>query len=361
MNRLRSIALAAGLAVATASTSLVLFNLPFAAAQTTQRADTMPRITEFDVQGIERLEPGAELEFTLWGTPGAEATLRIDGAQRLAVLTEVSPGVYQGVYTINSRDRIAPDARVTGNLRRGNLVGTALLDEPLQRGWQAPMPAAASPQISRFSVTHGDANQAGSLIHFTLLGTPGGRATARLPGAEVRRVQLDEVRPGEYSGSYRVQTTDRLDASQPVTARLRVGERMVTAIVERALDATRLPPRDAFAARCADCGTVLAINRIEVDGDGNYVGSIAGGLLGAVIGSQFGKGDGRTAAGVAGAVGGALIGREIEKKSKKKEHYDVVLRMSGGTQQVMTYDAAPAVKVGDAVRIVDGALRPDNG
>ena len=177
MNRLRSIALAAGLAVATASTSLVLFNLPFAAAQTTQRADTMPRITEFDVQGIERLEPGAELEFTLWGTPGAEATLRIDGAQRLAVLTEVSPGVYQGVYTINSRDRIAPDARVTGNLRRG---------------------------------------------HFTLLGAPGGRATARLPGAEV-------------------------------------------------------------------------------------------------------------------------------------------LRMSGGTQQVMTYDAAPAVKVGDAVRIVDGALRPDNG
>jgi len=357
MTCFKSIALAAGLAVAAGPTALVLFDVPAAQAQTSQRAQ-MPRITGLDVKEVERIEPGAELEFTLWGTPGAAATLQIDGARNVALLAETTPGVYQGIYTITNRDRVAPNAKVTGNLRQGNRVGTALLDEPLQRGWQSQPVAVAGPQIARFTVTHGRADEAGSVLHFTLIGTPGGRATARLPAAEPRRVTLDEVRPGEYSATYTVQPYDRIDVNQPVTARLRVGDNVVSTSLERALDAGRLAQRRIDARQCPDCGTVLAVNRIEVEGEGGVVGGVTGGVLGAVLGSQFGKGDGRTAAGVAGAVGGALLGRQVERNSKKKEHYEVVVRLNGGTQQTVSYDSLPPVKVGDVVRIVDGALQP---
>jgi hypothetical protein len=33
------------------------------------------RVTGFDVEQVDRLEPGAELNFTVWGTPGAAVLL----------------------------------------------------------------------------------------------------------------------------------------------------------------------------------------------------------------------------------------------------------------------------------------------
>jgi len=77
-----------------------------------------------------------------------------------------------------------------------------------------------------------------------------------------------------------------------------------------------------------------------------------------VLGSQVGGGDGRKAAGVAGAVGGALIGREIDKRNDRRDHYEVLLSMADGRQEMLTLEDAPQVKVGDRVRLVDGALRP---
>ena len=365
MRRLRSITLAAAIAVG-APTAAVLVAIPGAQAQTYQRDQRdqreMPRVTGFDVRAIDRIEPGADLEFTVWGTPGSVATLRIDGAQRATQLVETSPGVYQGTYTITRRDQIAPDARVTANLRRGNQVGSAVLDEPLLAGWR-PAPVASGPQIQRLSVNHGRANDAGDQIHFTLLGTPGGRAVVRLPGSEARRIELTEVRPGEYTGTYTIQPQDRIDPNQPVTARLRVGNDVTTTSLDHALDAGRLSQQDRRGGvhACAGCGTVVAVNRIEVQGEGGYVGSIAGGVLGAAVGSQFGKGDGRTAAGVAGAVGGALLGREVERNGNRREHFEVVVRLNGGGEQRIPYDGPPPVKVGDAVRIVDGTLQPQVG
>lgn len=350
--RWRSIAAAA--AIAAGQAGLVAAPLMFtgaASAQTAIQSQT-PRVTAFDVRPLDRLEPGADLEFTLWGTPGSEAVLSIDGAQRVLRLAESSPGVYQGVYTIGVRDRIAPDSRVTANLRHGNRVGTALLDETLQRGW-APAPVAGGnlPRIDRFSVTHGGERRIGAPIHLTLIGTPGGRVTAHLPGATQRRVLLREVRAGEYVGSYVVQANDRLEADEPVLARLRVGDRVVTTRLDNALDRSRLQ-YSATDALCGNCGQVVAINRIEIDGDGRYIGgTVVGGLLGAAIGSQIGGGDGRTAAGVVGAVGGALIGREIEKRRERNEAFEVVIQLGNGQRHAVVYEDAPPLRVGDNVRI----------
>lgn len=93
-----------------------------------------PRISGLDVTPVQRIVPGVVLRFRLLGTPGAHASLRIDGAQRVLALTEVAPGHYRGNYTVGRQDRIAPDAAVVGNLRRGDQLGLALLTEPLQRG-----------------------------------------------------------------------------------------------------------------------------------------------------------------------------------------------------------------------------------
>lgn len=352
IRRWRSIAAAAAIVAGQAG----LVTLPFvftgtASAQTAVQAQA-PRITAFDVRPLERIEPGADLEFTLWGTPGADALLSIDGAQRVLRLTESSPGVYQGVYTIGVRDRIAPDSRVTANLRRGNRVGTALLDEALQRGWTpAPVIVGEVPRIDRFSVTHGGERRIGAPIHLTLIGTPGARVVAHLPGATQRRVLLREVRAGEYVGTYVVQANDRLEADEPVVARMRLGDRVVTTRLENALDRSRLQYSSTDAA-CVNCGKVVAINRIEIDGDGRYIGgTVVGGLLGAAIGSQIGGGDGRTAAGVVGAVGGALIGREIEKRRDRREAFEVVIQLGNGQRHAVVYEDPPPLRVGDNVRI----------
>lgn len=363
-NRISSLALAAMVATSPALL-LSTWSAPALAehqnanAPAAPAANAMPRITAFDVKEVERIAGGVDLDFTLWGTPGAQASLRIDGARRDVPLTETASGVYQGSYTVSSRDKIVPDARVTGMLRRGNQVGTALLDEPLQRGWVSPV-AVTNPEISNFTVRHGGDRGIGSRIEIALRGTPGGRATVRLPGARQRMLLLDEVQPGEYSTSYVVQRGDELDPEQPAVARLRLGEHSVSSNLPRALAGTRVNVRydQRDAAACIDCGKIEAVNRVEVDGDGSNVGTVAGGLLGAVLGSQIGKGDGRTAAGVAGAVGGALIGREIEKRRGRSVHYEVVVRMGNGERKVVNVNDEPSLRIGDEVRLVDGVIQP---
>jgi hypothetical protein len=87
---------------------------------------------------VPQLTSGTRLRFSLYGTPGVDATLQIEGAQRVLHLREVQPGMYEGTYTIDAQDQIGPDARVTAVLRRGNQVAASVLGEPLQFGAGAP-------------------------------------------------------------------------------------------------------------------------------------------------------------------------------------------------------------------------------
>ena len=105
------------------------------------------RVEAFDVEEVPQLSPGAPLNFSLYGTPGAAATLQIDGAQGSLDLHEVQPGIYEGTYTIDAQDRIRPDARVTATLRRGHQVAMSVLEEPLQLG--AGTPTVAAPPMAQ--------------------------------------------------------------------------------------------------------------------------------------------------------------------------------------------------------------------
>lgn len=355
----RPIAMATLVAVATPMTSTT------AMAQAGRYANMAPQISGFDVQPADRLVPGAELAFTVWGTPGATTTLDIAGVGRKVYLQETRPGVYEGAYTLSTRDRVAPDAQVSASLRRGSQVSTADLAEPLQQGW-LPAPVAAAdtaPSIDRFSITQGGDRRNGMRQRVLLLrvdGTPGARVWAQLPGAENRRIRLAETSRGVYTAQYDVTDADSLRAEADATAFMRLGDRRVSSTLPNALAGVPLPAARWRGAQCSDCAMVLAVNRLEVSGDSSPVGTVAGGVLGAVLGSQFGKGDGRTAAGVAGAVAGGVIGHEIDKRRNLREQFEVVLRMSDGTQRTVTVDTDPKLRNGDAVRVVNGRLQPFN-
>lgn len=353
---------------ATLALSLPMATTPAFAQQGGRVAVQPLQINGFDVQPADRLVPGADLSFTLWGTPGATASLDITGVGRKVYLQETRPGVYEGVFTLSSRDRVAPDAHVLASLRRGNVVSTAALAEPLQQGWQpAPAPQAVDsvPSIQRFTITQGGTidrrnQQRERVLTLRVDGTPGARVWAMLPGADVRRIRLNETSSGVYTAQYTVTSADHLDASADATAVMRLGERRADTTLPRALSAVNLPVdggRRWQSASCATCGTVVAVNKLQVSGDGTPVGTVAGGLLGAVLGSQFGKGDGRTAAGVAGAVAGGVIGHEIDKRRNVHEQFEVVVRMADGSQQTVNVDADPKLRSGDAVRVVDGKLQ----
>ena len=335
-----------------------------ASAQQLQRI-TAPAITGFDVAQVPRTEPGSELVFTLYGTPGADARISIAGVPNQYVLAEIEPGVYVGSYTIRRVDRLNEATNVTANLRLGNQVASTQLDESLVAGapWRSQpgaVPTGVAPSIQSFGTAPIARIEPGAELLFTLLGTPGGNASARVQGME-GKIYLNEETPGTYRGSYTIKNRDRITNDSKVRGDLRVGTRdAVSTMRDPIVAAANMPAPQRVAnmpARmCANCGTVEAINAVEVKGEGGYLGLIGGGLAGAVLGSQVGGGSGRTAAQILGAAGGAYAGREIEKNVKKVTHYEVVTRLESGGTQTITYDTAPQFRVGQKVRVEGNAL-----
>lgn len=326
-----------------------------------------PVIRGFNVDEVRRIAPGVELNFDVYGTPGGRVYLQIDGAARSVQLNETEPGQYEGVYTIGSRDRITANSAVTANLRVGNQVTTGVLRESLLAGvgrHEAPRRGdlAVLPRIERFDVRGVDDLRPGNELNFMLRGTPGAKVDMTIAGT--RGVFfLPEVRPGEYEGSYVIRRGDRLERATAVTANLRLNGRVTTATLGKPLQLVgSVPPPPPREARyCSNCATVEAINVIEVKGDGNYIGTIGGGVLGALAGSQVGGGTGRTAAQVAGALGGAYVGRNIDRQNDKpSRHFEVVIRFTNGGTQTVQYANDPGLRVGEKVKLVDGALARDN-
>jgi outer membrane lipoprotein SlyB len=105
--------------------------------------DAALRVDGFDVERVQQLSPGVQLNFTLFGTPGGETELHIDGTRAQVLLAEVQTGVYEGSYTITEQDRIAPDSRVTAQLRIQDRAVTSVLEEPLLLGRDGSAPSPA--------------------------------------------------------------------------------------------------------------------------------------------------------------------------------------------------------------------------
>jgi outer membrane lipoprotein SlyB len=324
-----------------------------------------PRIDGFDVEPVIRSAPGSELAFTLYGSPGGKAVVQIAGATGELTLSETESGVYEGTYTIRSRDRITAASRTTANLRVGNRVASAVLDEPVigpaassnAASPPAPRPAAGAPRIDHFDTDAPPRLVAGEEMYLTLNGTPGGTASATITGVK-GKVLMNETRPGVYEGTYVIKSRDRITSASNVVATLRVGNRESSTVPGQASQSGTSPRAAArpVAKVCANCGAVQAINLIEVKGEGTYLGKIGGGIAGALIGSQIGGGKGTTIAEIAGAAGGVFAGNEIEKRMKTTKHYEAVVHLDNGGTQTFSYPALPGFAVGARVRVENGTL-----
>lgn len=344
------------------------FPLPFMAsqahAQQSASASAAPRIDGFDVEPVAQPAPGNELVFTLYGSPGGAAAVQIGGATGGVALVETEAGVYEGTYTIRKRDRITVKSTATVNLRLGNRVASAILDEPLIGRASARRPApmtrsAAGPKIDRFAVDPPARLVAGEELILTLFGSPGGTASARIVGVKGKLV-LSEIRAGVYEGTYTIKNRDRIAADAVVTGNLRIGNRETSAVLGQSLLASSGYPSESSARQaarlCVNCGVVEAINVVEVKGEGSYLGKIAGGVAGAILGSQVGQGRGTSVAEVAGAAGGVYAGNEIEKRMKTTKHYEVVVRLENGGSKTVSYEAQPGFAVGARVKVNNGTL-----
>jgi outer membrane lipoprotein SlyB len=327
----------------------------------------VPVIRGFNVDEVRRLAPGVELAFDVYGTPGGRVVLQIAGANRNLVLTETEPGQYEGIYTIGNRDRISATSAVTANLRVGNQVTSGVLSESLVRGVgrRGPPPrgdVAGMPRIERFDVRGSEDLRPGNELNFMLRGTPGAKVDMTIAGT--RGVFfMPEVRPGEYEGEYVIRRGDRIAPNTVVTANMRANGRVATATLGKPLQLVSAAPvgTPRVVRYCSNCATVEAVNVIEVNGDGNYLGTIGGGVVGALLGSQVGDGNGRTAAQVAGALGGAYVGRNIERaNAKQTRHFEVVIRYPNGGSQTVQYANDPGLRVGEKVRFNDGVLTRDS-
>ncbi|HUP92360.1 MAG TPA: carboxypeptidase-like regulatory domain-containing protein [Solimonas sp.] len=73
-------------------------------------------IQNFSVNPPDRIEPGADILFSMDGTPGGQASLSIAGVAGAIPLRETRSGHYEGTYTVRRADRIASNASVVGTL-----------------------------------------------------------------------------------------------------------------------------------------------------------------------------------------------------------------------------------------------------
>lgn len=114
----------------------------------------------------------------------------------------------------------------------------------------------------------------------------------------------------------------------------------------------------ARADQCQpDCGTVIALDRYKVEGEGSALGAIAGGVAGGLLGSQVGGGTGKTVATVGGAAGGAYAGHQVEKRLKTKKMVKITVKLDAGQQQDFHVegDKSPFPR-GARVQVKDGQL-----
>jgi hypothetical protein len=147
------------------------------------------RIERFHMATVDRLEPGAELRFTLEGMPGAVAFVDLPGIANDVRLRETRPGHYEGSYTIRRTDDLTMRGPVVATLRAGDRIVQSTLAQPLV--------SAAPPDVPIRILNHSNNGQVdSSQVHVR------GRTA---PFASVN-VRVDAVPPviGQFGVAQRV-------------------------------------------------------------------------------------------------------------------------------------------------------------
>lgn len=235
-----STTVAAALLGLTVSVSASAQASPEASVLLAQQASA-PQIDQFTVKPVDRLAPGTELVFTLEGTPSAKASLTIGGIARNLPMREVEPGVYEGRYTIRSQDQLSDTTVVRANLAVDNRISSVRLQQPLTSSTAANNSNNSSGQtsqslyIDRFTAQPVQSLEPGTVLSFTLVGTPNASATFSIEGVATNQ-PLREGSPGTYRGEYVIRRQDNFSTTGTnVTAALQANGQQVRARLDQAL------------------------------------------------------------------------------------------------------------------------------
>jgi len=117
------------------------------------------------------------------------------------------------------------------------------------------------------------------------------------------------------------------------------------------------PPPPRVAAICRECAVIEDVREVEVAGQASGAGAVGGAVVGGVIGHQVGGGRGKDVATVLGALGGGLAGNQIEKNAKKTKEYQIFVRYEDGTKGMFTQPTPPSWRIGDKVKVINGAIQ----
>lgn len=111
--------------------------------------------------------------------------------------------------------------------------------------------------------------------------------------------------------------------------------------------------KEAPAAPCARCGTVVDVRTERREGQASGLGAVGGAVVGGILGHQVGGGIGKQIATVGGAVAGGYAGNQIEKNHKARTVWIVQVRTADGGTRRFERSVQPDVRAGDEVLLTD--------
>ena len=191
-----------------------------------------PAITNMALNSDGGLSAGATLRVELIATPNASrANLTLGDSGIIVPLRQQAAGKYTGSYVVRRSDRIDPTQLLTARVVFGERTYTRQFNYPTSFQALAMGAAPSSMQIERFVMRPAGRIDPGRELRFRLVGTPGADAWLDIPGV-IRGVDLAEVRPGVYEGTYTVRQRDDLGAFSRSVATLRNGNQRATARVD---------------------------------------------------------------------------------------------------------------------------------
>lgn len=205
-----------------------------AAAQHWNRV-AQPTITSMTLDADRGLTPGSVLRLRVNATPGANwATVTLGDSGIQVRLREQAPGSYSGAYSVRPHDRIDPMQLLSVRLDYAGQVAAQNFSYPASfqaLAGDSDEASAGEPVIERFVMRSAGRLERGRELRFRLVGTPGGDAWLDIPGV-IRGVDLDEVRPGVYEGTYTIRRRDNLAAFARAVATLQNDGHRSTSRVE---------------------------------------------------------------------------------------------------------------------------------
>jgi len=209
---------------------------PAAAQPRASGQASAPVIHALQVDADNALVAGSRLQFTVEGTPRADVQVGLDNNRIAVPLRENARGVYRGSYTVRRADRIDPTGVIRVSLASGGRTAVTNYTYPPSFAIASGPPGLQQPggplAIERFNAVAVDSIEPGTVLRYRLVGAPGGDASFSIAGV-ADRIDMREIRPGRYEGSYTVRRNDNLNALENAVATLRSGNRMVTADLDR--------------------------------------------------------------------------------------------------------------------------------